>query len=275
VLTNSSSQPNTVSATLRARGTNTTNTLNLNGDGDGLLTVSGAVRNQSGERFTTVQKNGASTVLLSNGNNDYTRATTLNSGTLVLNGSLTATSLVNVNGGTLAGAGSIWSGATVTATGGTIAPGDSTSSDTTASLATGPISLTSPVAFNVEIGGTSFTFGGVEEYDQLAVTGTVALGNATLGASLINSFTLGANQFFTIIDNDDVDAVTGTFAGLAQGDVVLSNNGYDLLVSYTGTSTSSVGGNDVVLYTTLIPEPASAFAVATLGLGLIVRRRRT
>src|SRR5262249_55594674 len=55
-------------------------------------------------------------------------------------------------------------------------------------------------------------------YDQLDVTGTVSLDDATLNASL--GFSPEAGQRFVIINNDGTDPVSGTFGGLPQGAVV-------------------------------------------------------
>jgi uncharacterized repeat protein (TIGR01451 family) len=90
-------------------------------------------------------------------------------------------------------------------------------------------------AFVVEVNGTTAGSG----YDQLSVTGTVNLTGATLSGSAGFTPTTGAS--FIIIDNDGVDAITGTFAGLPQGaTIVLSGQAFT--ISYSGGS-----GNDVVL----------------------------
>ncbi len=73
------------------------------------------------------------------------------------------------------------------------------------------------------------------------MTGTVSLNGATLGANLWNGFTPTVSQTFTIINNDGADAVSGTFAGLAEGATV-TLSGVLFTVSYTGGT-----GNDVVL----------------------------
>ena len=87
-------------------------------------------------------------------------------------------------------------------------------------------------------------------YDQVKVTGTVSLGGATLDASLIGGFVPGFGNAFTIIDNDGSDAVTGTFAGLAEGAVV-DVGGTGMLITYKGGD-----GNDVVLTGRRASSPA-------------------
>jgi hypothetical protein len=93
----------------------------------------------------------------------------------------------------------------------------------------------------------------VTGYGQLEVKGTVDLGNSTL--MLSGAHVPIGGQSFTLIDNDDVDAVTGTFNGLPQGSAV-TFNGMPLSISYTGGT-----GNDVVLSRTL-PPPVTLAATA-------------
>ncbi|MGD9721698.1 MAG: beta strand repeat-containing protein [Pirellulales bacterium] len=76
------------------------------------------------------------------------------------------------------------------------------------------------------------------QYDQLEVNGTVALsGNLTLTGSYVAS----VGDSFTIVENDGVDPVSGTFNNSPEGDVY-TFNGRPLRLSYTGGD-----GNDVVL----------------------------
>jgi hypothetical protein len=76
---------------------------------------------------------------------------------------------------------------------------------------------------------------------QLNVTGTVNLGGASLGASISPGFTPTVGQQFTLINNDGVDPVVGTFAAAPQGGTV-SISGQNFTISYIGGT-----GNDVVL----------------------------
>jgi hypothetical protein len=75
----------------------------------------------------------------------------------------------------------------------------------------------------------------------LNVTGTVNLGGAVLNVTPGDGFTPSTNQTFTIIDNDGADAVTGTFAGVANGGTAVIS-GHKYQVNYNGGT-----GNDVVL----------------------------
>jgi hypothetical protein len=75
----------------------------------------------------------------------------------------------------------------------------------------------------------------------LSETGTLALGNAPLRLNLASGYMPLEGHAITLIDNDNTDAVVGTFAGLPEGTVVLVN-GYQFKISYVGGD-----GNDVVL----------------------------
>jgi hypothetical protein len=77
------------------------------------------------------------------------------------------------------------------------------------------------------------------QYDRLDATGTVELGGATLAPSV--TFAAQAGDAFMIIANDDADAITGTFDGLAEG-ATLTLGGQVFAISYVGGD-----GNDVVL----------------------------
>src|SRR4029079_10828463 len=78
------------------------------------------------------------------------------------------------------------------------------------------------------------------DFDQLIVNGTVNLGGVNLSTA---GSTISAAQGDTLrlIDNDSTDAVAGTFAGIADGDVILIN-GQPFFVNYDGGT-----GNDVVI----------------------------
>ncbi len=88
-----------------------------------------------------------------------------------------------------------------------------------------------------ELGGTTACSG----YDQLQVTGSLTLNNATLDVPLYNSYVPSVNSVYTIITNDGSDAVSGTFNGLAEG-ASFSSNGHSYKISYVGGD-----GNDVTI----------------------------
>ena len=81
---------------------------------------------------------------------------------------------------------------------------------------------------------------------KLAVTGTVDLDDAVLSLALPEGFTPTVGQAFTILENDDADAIVGTFGGLPEGSTIRAR-GVTFGVSYAGGT-----GNDVVLTVTNI-----------------------
>ena len=87
--------------------------------------------------------------------------------------------------------------------------------------------------------------------------GTITLGSATLNATLGTGFTPTAGEQFTIIDNTGTAAITGTFAGLAEG-AILTLSGQQFSITYKG----GTGSNSVVL-TTLAPTTTTVSPVAT------------
>jgi autotransporter-associated beta strand protein len=137
------------------------------------------------------------------------------------------------NAGLLSGSGTI--GGTVQVnSGGHVAPGTSPGI-----MSTGSVTLSSSSHLDVEIDDAAVG----TQYDQLNVSGTVALGGANLNITL--GYTPANGDSFTIVNNDGADAVSGTFAGLAEGST-LAVNGRDLRITYAGGD-----GNDVVL--TVLP----------------------
>ena len=93
--------------------------------------------------------------------------------------------------------------------------------------------------------------------DNFVVNGTVALGGATLSTSLLGGFVPTVGDVFTIVTNDAADAVSGIFAGLPEGSVIVLGS-TRLKVSYIGGS-----GNDVTL-TALPPPVAVSFSNGNL-----------
>lgn len=134
--------------------------------------------------------------------------------------------------------------------GGTLAPGMSPGC-----LAAGGLTLAGGT-FEVEVGGTTACTG----YDKVNVTGTVSLeigaDRGTLTVSRWNSYVPAVGNTFTIIDNDDTEAVIGTFEGLSEG-AEFTQDGVTYQISYVGGD-----GNDVTLKVIKIDPAAIAAANA-------------
>jgi len=102
-------------------------------------------------------------------------------------------------------------------------------------MASGSLTLTAGSTLTAEVNGVTPGTG----HDQYVVTGTVDLGGATLDA--FGTIVSTPGDSIVLVDNDAADAVVGTFAGIANGDVT-SISGQDFVVFYDGGT-----GNDVVL----------------------------
>jgi len=213
--------------------------------------------------------NGASSVVEFNGGTLVTRGTTVSNGSALVVGNGTSAATLRLKGGThsfadgltvstgarLEGNGTVQGNASVD---GTLAPGESPGQV----FIVGNLSLSSTATYEVQLNGT--TPGTL--YDQTDVTGGVSLGNSTLSLSL--GFSPVTSNQFTIINNDLVDAVSGTFNGLPEGSSVFVGGINEFKISYVGGT-----GNDVVL-TFLVPEPNSACLLGIGGLVLLQRRRK-
>jgi len=243
--------------------------------------------NQGGTRSLT--KLGANALTLT-GTSSYSGATVVHAGTLIVAGSLTNTSsasvasgaFLNVNGsvnsavsvnGTLSGTGSV--GAVTVASGGMLAPGNSAGILSATSL-----SGTTGAVLSMEIGKST---GGVDpiagtNYDQVNSSGGVTLGGMTLTLTPVGAASIDLGDKIFLVLNGSVDAVGGTFAGLAQDAVFLFNSqNYQIsyVANWTGSYATStmIGGNDIAIIA-MVPEPSTCLL---LGVGLMVHvlRRRS
>ena len=207
------------------------NTLTVGGNNEATATFSGGIGGTGG-----LTKTGTGTQTFS-GTNTYTGATTVSAGTLNVNGLLTSNVTV-ASGGTLGGTGT--TAAITTQSGGTVTPGTSPGI-----LSSGNVVLVSGSTFAVEIGGTT-AGNAATNHDQLNVTGTIDLGNATLSTAAFNGFVpVIGNTFIIILNDGDVsDPITGTFNGLLEGALISNflNSGRIATISYIGGN-----GNDVVI----------------------------
>ena len=148
----------------------------------------------------------------------------------LIGGTLTASGILGMTGGVLDGSGSI--GIPAIFDGGTVSPG----SVGTAGLIQFKSSLNLGTNATLALDGIG-TIPGVQ-YDQLSVTGAVAISNCTLQISLPN---VPAWTSFVIISNTTANATAGFFSGLPENSP-LTISGQPFRIHYSGGS-----GNDVVL----------------------------
>ena len=191
---------------------------------------------------------------------DYTGATTIDAGaTLTANGISTNT-VITINDGLLGGAGTVGA-VNVGAAGGKLAPGNLLVTGY-GTLDTGDLDMTSVGSVSVELtlGGTTAGL----NYDRVRVTGTVNLSDAILAVSLAAGYTPASSNTFVLVDNDEADAIIGTFDGLAEGAVVTLGD-VDFTLTYVGGD-----GNDAILGVSTPPSvEISSFDIASDAGGVI------
>lgn len=214
-----------------------------------------------------VVKTGTFTQTLA-GTHDYTGNTEVNEGTLVINGNISTSSLTTVaSGATVSGSGTV--GALTVASGAFVNPGNSPG------ILTVNGNYNQAGLYTAEIEGlTAGNLAG--NHDQISVTGTVNIMSGSLTTSF-STFTPVNGDLIFILLNDGADAITGTYAGLAQGDIVGSYGGFDWQISYVANSTSSAftGGNDIALMAiTPVPEINTTALLGGFGIVALLRRRR-
>ena len=158
--------------------------------------------------------------------------------------------------GSFSGSGGFFGGGDLYALG-DLRPGNSPASV----LFDGNLFLGSSTRTFIELGGL-----GVGQFDQLVVTGDLGLAG-NLSVSLINGFTLSANQQFLI--GDVGNSLTGQFAGLGEGSLLGTFGGRELFISYTMGN-----GNDIGFFTA-VPEPSSGLVIAGLVACMTLSRRRS
>ena len=111
------------------------------------------------------------------------------------------------------------------------------------------------------------TLDSITDFESLSVLGDVSL-DGILDVSIDDGFDLSADIEFLILDVGGVQS--GSFIGFSQGDIVLSDNGFNLRIDYLGGD-----GNDVVLSTgAVVPEPGTLGLMLAGLCGVSLRRRR-
>ena len=166
----------------------------------GTLNLVGTISGSAG-----LSLSGGGTLGLS-GTNNYTGTTVVGSSTLLVRGTIGE---VEDSGGVLGGNGSVGN---VTSVGGSISPGRAGSPSV---LKTGSLSLDANSTFVTELDGNS-PGNGVNGYSQVVASGPVALGGATLNATLASGYVPTVGTQYTIVSNTS-GSISGTFAGLPEG----------------------------------------------------------
>ncbi|MFT5526412.1 MAG: autotransporter-associated beta strand protein, partial [Pirellulaceae bacterium] len=192
--------------------------------------------------YAGIRKTGVGTVTLA-GNNSYTGETNVEAGRLnVTSTTGIATGAVLVeNGATLGGDGGVLASIDVEA-GAKLAPGD-----VTGQLSTGNTTIPAGGTLEIEIAGTN-----AGEFGSLDVTGTVDVTGSNLVVQLNGGFVPTVGDTMVIVDNDQADAVVGTFAGLADDAELVVSVGQSSIrfqISYNYDSVAGVdgNGNDIAL----------------------------
>ncbi len=157
----------------------------------------------------------------------------LTAGTVLCNHAVMAKP-VNVSGtGNLGGTGTVLN---VTLSGGSITPGVNNS---------GTLTVTGSAQLNAAASVNSYITSGSPGGSTLLVTqGGFTAGGGTLGLTFHPAYVPYVGQVITLVDNQSMNAVSGTFAGLPEGST-LTQGGVQYRVSYAGGT-----GNDVTLTTT-------------------------
>jgi len=171
--------------------------------------------------------------------------------TLQLGGG-TVSAVIAIEGGRLLGHGTLGS---VSATSGSMVNPDG-------AFTTNSVQFAPGVNYQIDLTSGS-------EWDQLKVTGTVALNGATLTPTLRYSASVG--QVFQIIDHSGIEAVSGTFAGLPDGAIFSLINTGSGGGTHAARITYQAAGNDVTITIGAPPLVTSAEAEAISATGATLR----
>ncbi|MFN0051401.1 MAG: beta strand repeat-containing protein, partial [Planctomycetales bacterium] len=189
----------------------------------------------SGEAIVGIDFRNSGTVRVQDGKLNFTNFTQTAGSTILDGGEIASALPLDIQGGDLTGNGAVFAHLVSS---GQLRPGSSAG---TIDIYDG-YRQTSAGSYAAEL-GTAF--------DQLNVIGAVLLAGA-LDVSLIGGFHPAPSQTFVIVSNDGVDAVSGTFNGLVEGQLVTSGD-WQFEVSYHGGD-----GNDVTLTSINAPPVANA-----------------
>jgi autotransporter-associated beta strand protein len=167
-----------------------------------------------------VAKTGGGKLTLS-GVSTFSGTLDVTNGILAVTGSL-ANADVDLTGGTLGGTGSV--GDVALSAGTVLTPGMSVGT-----LSTGAVSFAGGSTFAAELDGSGA--------DRMEGSGAVGLNGATLDLSLLGGYSHTPGTVYTIVQGS---AVTGTFAGLANG-ATIDAGGHRFRVNYTASGVTLTG----------------------------------
>jgi fibronectin-binding autotransporter adhesin len=238
--------------------------------GAGNLSLGGIINNATGvaSTGTTVTKNGAGTLTLSNAGNSYTGETKVTDGKLVVNGNISTSSLTSVAlGATLGGTGTV--GKTIV--NGTLAVGSGP----------GVMTFTDTLGLN---GATIMEIDGIDGagvsngHDFANLTGSGAAGVLTYGGAMTLDMGIIFGTGSYSWNLFDMASETGTFTTIALADKYSGslfdedlNGVWDLT---SGDNTWQFTESTGVLGLTVIPEPNATILIGCLGMLGLLRRRR-
>ena len=210
--------------------------LTLGNDNSSSTTFSGVISGVGG----SINKTGSGTQTFSS-NNTYSGTTTVTNGRLLLTnatGSAAGSSSINVaTNATLGGTGSATGHVTVT--GGTINPG----------LAPGTFGTLSLGGITFNNGTLVADLSNATTYDRLAISNTITLGSGVATLSLTTGYTASPSDlFFLVKTTNDSTPVSGTFAGLPEGQTfTLNAQTYRVTYQAEADTNSFTGGNDIAI----------------------------
>jgi formylmethanofuran dehydrogenase subunit C len=247
----------------------------FNVSGTGTLTFGGDFKNsgtfnQSGHAITfngaagntgTIRQSGGT--MLANGTFRQTAGIFYVTGSAILQGNVT------FQGGRLMGSGTVspYGNLSVT-TGAVIDPGDDLAQAGRLTITTA-LTLAGGGVLHADIGGTTAGL----TYDQTVTANYPTLAGGVLELSLINGFTPTTDDTFTILTTSDSSFLNGSFANVADGGrLTTDDDSGSFLVQY-GTGANS--GSVVLSGFMAVPEPGALALLATvLPVAAIFNRRR-
>lgn len=273
--------------------TNVARTLSLGGTNTANNNLAASV-SDAGTGATSITKNGVGRWVLSGATNNYSGATTVNSGTLAIagshtgngsysvasgatlevNGTLGGSGALALNAGKLSGSGTINKSFTVDA-GDTISPGNSPGQLKTNSEIWGGGGIYLWEIKDVDAG---LGLG----WDHLSITGTldIAASSATPFTISVASLTAGNLSGLVADFNSSLDyswiiaTASGGITGFDKSDFVFDTSGFTNALDPSRGFVVDQVGNDITVKYETVPEPSSALLLATAGIGLLGFRRR-